>query len=117
MLTDTALQSMRNHLKNAIAYAMYKVGESYYRAEIQDASLLADGRIAITFIIDHTIAGNVTVTEVQPNGNTVQADCFEAGVLLRNSGDTLVLSPPLIISKAQIGEVCGAIRQALADLK
>ena len=65
MLTDTALQSMRNHLKNAIAYAMYKVGGSYYRAEIQDASLLADGRIAITFIIDHTIAGNVTVTEVQ----------------------------------------------------
>ena len=50
-------------------------------------------------------------------GNTVQADCFEAGVLLRNSGDTLVLSPPLIISEAQIGEVCGAIRQALADLK
>lgn len=65
MLTDTALQSMRNHLKNAIAYAMYKVGESYYRAEIQDASLLTDGRIAITFIIDHTIAGNMTVTEVQ----------------------------------------------------
>ncbi len=65
MLTNTALQSMRMHLKNSIAYAMYKVGDTYYKADIQNASLMEDGRIAITFVIDHTVAGNVTVTEVQ----------------------------------------------------
>lgn len=65
MLTETALNSMRNHLKDSIAYAQYKVNDKYYRSEIETAELLSDGRIAITFIIDHTIAGDITVTEVQ----------------------------------------------------
>ena len=65
MLTGNALNSLRNHLKNSIAYARYKVGSTYYQADIQTAEVLADGRIAITFIIDHTVAGNITVTEVQ----------------------------------------------------
>ena len=65
MLTNSALNSLRNHLKNSIAYARYKVGSTYYTAEIQTAEVLADGRIAVTFIIDHTVAGNITVTEVQ----------------------------------------------------
>ncbi len=46
-------------------------------------------------------------------GNAVHAACFDAGVLIRNSGDTLVLSPPLVISEAQIGEVADSIRVAL----
>ena len=65
MLTNSALNSLRNHLKNNSAYARYKVGSTYYQAEIQTAEVLADGRIAVTFIIDHTVAGNITVTEVQ----------------------------------------------------
>lgn len=65
MLTSAALDSIRRFFKDSIAYAQYKVGGSYYRAEIQDAEVLADGRIAITFIVDHTVAGDITVTEVQ----------------------------------------------------
>lgn len=65
MLSEHALTSIRNHLKGNIAYAMYKVGSSYHRAEINDASLLEDGRISITFTIDHSVAGDITVTEVQ----------------------------------------------------
>lgn len=65
MLSSAALTSMRNHLKNNIAYAQYKVGGTYYKTDIQTAEVLADGRIAITIVIDHTVAGNITVTEVQ----------------------------------------------------
>lgn len=65
MLTSAALNSIRNHLKSNIAYARYKVGSTYYRADIQDASILSDGRISVSFIIDHTVVGNITVTEVQ----------------------------------------------------
>ena len=65
MLTNHAITSLRNHLKNSIAYAQYKVGSAYYKADIQTAEVLADGRIAITFLVDHTVAGNITVTEVQ----------------------------------------------------
>lgn len=65
MLTNNALQSLRKHLLDNIGYARYKVGSTYYQAPIQTAEILADGRIAITFVIDHTVAGNITVTEVQ----------------------------------------------------
>jgi beta-alanine--pyruvate transaminase len=47
-------------------------------------------------------------------GNEVQLACLEAGVLIRNSGDTLVLSPPLVVSEAQVAQVFEAIRAALS---
>ncbi|MEY8877162.1 MAG: aspartate aminotransferase family protein [Leptothrix sp. (in: b-proteobacteria)] len=43
-------------------------------------------------------------------------DCFERGVLLRTTGDTIALSPPLIISKAQIDQIIGTIADALKRL-
>jgi len=49
-------------------------------------------------------------------GNECQLACLQAGVLIRNSGDTLVLSPPLVISETQIAQVFGTIRQALEGL-
>ena len=38
---------------------------------------------------------------------------FEAGALIRVTGDTIALSPPLIISEAQIEELVGRIGEAL----
>ncbi len=43
--------------------------------------------------------------------------CFEAGVLVRASGEIIALSPPLIISKAQIDEIFETIRSVLATVK
>lgn len=65
MLTNTALTGIKNFLKNSIAYAKYKVGSTYYQVDIRSAYIMNDGRLAITFLIDHTVAGNITVTEVQ----------------------------------------------------
>ncbi len=42
--------------------------------------------------------------------------CYEAGVLVRATGDILAISPPLIISKAQIDEVFSALRAAIAKV-
>lgn len=43
----------------------------------------------------------------------VARHCFESGVLVRASGDTIVLSPPLVVSTAQIGLIFDTLRQAL----
>ncbi|MBQ8708528.1 MAG: hypothetical protein IJ523_10615 [Succinivibrionaceae bacterium] len=64
-LTADMLNALREYVKSNIAYAMYKVGNTYYRAELQEKQVLADGRVSVTFLIDHTVAGNITVTEVQ----------------------------------------------------
>ena len=42
--------------------------------------------------------------------------CYEAGILIRNSGDMLLISPPLIITEAQIDEIFAAIRRALVTI-
>ncbi len=42
----------------------------------------------------------------------VAEQCFENGIFVRALGETLILSPPLIISEAQIGEITDAIAKA-----
>ena len=44
------------------------------------------------------------------------ARCFDDGILIRASADTLVLSPPLIITTEQIDFVFATIRRALAPI-
>lgn len=65
MLTATAIAALKNFIKDNIAFAKYKVGSTYYEAAIRSAYIMGDGRVAITFLIDHTVPGTITVTEVQ----------------------------------------------------
>jgi beta-alanine--pyruvate transaminase len=44
-------------------------------------------------------------------------DCWEHGVLLRNPGDTIALSPPLIVEKRQIDQIVDVIEDALSRLR
>lgn len=64
-LQAAALNALREYLRDNIAYARYKVGSTYHDAKIEEKEILADGRISITFLIDHTVTGNITVTEIQ----------------------------------------------------
>ncbi|WP_153101856.1 aspartate aminotransferase family protein [Paraburkholderia hayleyella] len=43
--------------------------------------------------------------------------CFEAGVLVRFTGDILAFSPPLIINEAQIAQVFETVRKVLATVE
>jgi len=40
-------------------------------------------------------------------------DCYDKGVLIRTTGDTLALSPPLIIERAQIDQIIDTVRGAI----
>ena len=53
--------------------------------------------------------------EGQPTARAVQlfAHCFENGVIVRTTGDTVAFSPPLIIEKNQIDQMIDAVRNAL----
>jgi beta-alanine--pyruvate transaminase len=43
--------------------------------------------------------------------------CFEDGYLIRTTGDIIALSPPLIVSEAQIAELVDAIRRTLRSIE
>jgi len=42
--------------------------------------------------------------------------CFEKGVLVRYTGETIALSPPLIIDKSQIDEVVGTLAETIGKV-
>ena len=68
------LTRKKQQLMSEIRYAEYKVGNPWHRTDIQTSQILADGRVEVVFVIDHTIAGNITVTGVRLldyNGNLV----------------------------------------------
>ena len=50
-------------------------------------------------------------------GKALNNVCFERGVLVRNSGDTLLFSPPLVISEEQIDQIVAAVRAALETIE
>jgi beta-alanine--pyruvate transaminase len=46
-------------------------------------------------------------------GFEVFTRCFERGVLVRQTGDIIALSPPLVIEKAQIDQIFGTLSEVL----
>ncbi|MCJ2184247.1 aminotransferase class III-fold pyridoxal phosphate-dependent enzyme [Novosphingobium sp. 1949] len=74
-------------------------------------------------VIDVRNMGMVGGIELAPRegapgarGKALFDACFEAGVLIRVTGDIVALSPPLIISAAQIDEIVATIAGALERL-
>lgn len=53
--------------------------------------------------------------EGQPTARAMQlfGHCFDNGVIVRTTGDTVAFSPPLIIGKSQIEQIMNAVRNGL----
>ncbi len=74
-------------------------------------------------VVDIRNLGLLGAIEIAPApgepGGRAQAvfqHCYEQGVLVRASGDNIVLSPPLIISQDEMALLFGAITSAIASL-
>jgi beta-alanine--pyruvate transaminase len=75
-------------------------------------------------VIDVRNIGLMGAVELEPKkealggrGYTALVKCFEAGVLVRYTGDTLAFSPPLIVQKAQIDRIVDTVRQVVQNLE
>ena len=75
-------------------------------------------------VIDIRNLGLVGGIELEPRagavgrrGLEVHVKCFEAGVMVRFTGDIIALSPPLIIEEAQIERIVETIRAALVTVE
>jgi beta-alanine--pyruvate transaminase len=75
-------------------------------------------------VIDIRNLGLVGGIELEPRASAVgkrgletHVKCFEAGVLVRFTGDILAMSPPLIIEEAQIDRIIETLRTVLASVE
>jgi beta-alanine--pyruvate transaminase len=71
-------------------------------------------------VIDLRNIGIVAGIELEPRPNAAGArgfdtflKCFEMGVMVRSTGDTIAVSPPLIIEKSQIDQLFETLSKAL----
>jgi len=71
-------------------------------------------------VIDVRNFGLIGAVELEPidgqptaRAMKVFRDCFDDGVIIRTTGDTVAFSPPLIIEEAQIDTVIESVRSAL----
>ena len=71
-------------------------------------------------VIDVRNLGLVAAVELEPRAGSPGArafdvflDCFRTGALVRATGDTIALSPPLIISEGQVDELTGVLGAAI----
>jgi putrescine---pyruvate transaminase len=46
-------------------------------------------------------------------GMACRGHCFDNGLVMRAVGDRMIVAPPLIMTRSQVDEMCGLIRQAL----
>jgi beta-alanine--pyruvate transaminase len=76
------------------------------------------------YVKDIRNLGMVAGVELEPRDGAPGArayeafvKCFEAGVLIRFTGDILAFSPPLIIDEAQIDQIFQTVRNALASIQ
>ena len=74
-------------------------------------------------VIDVRNLGLVAAVELAPRDGAPGArafqafvDCFRAGVLVRATGDAIALSPPLVITEAQIDELVGQLKTVLSGI-
>lgn len=75
-------------------------------------------------VIDIRNLGLVGGIEIAPRADApgrrayeAMVRCFEAGVLIRVTGETIALSPPLIIEEAHIAQIVDTIRTVLGSLE
>jgi beta-alanine--pyruvate transaminase len=74
-------------------------------------------------VIDIRNVGMAAAVELEPReGRPVERTfeaylrCFEAGVLIRTTGDTIALSPPLIATEEHLGEIVDTLSSVLKTL-
>jgi len=65
------------------------------------------------------LVGGIELTPLEgrpgARGSDVYRRAFDGGLLVRVTGDTIALSPPLIISKPQIYEIVEKLGRAISD--
>lgn len=78
----------------------------------------------LPYVIDIRNLGLIGAIELEPipgkpTARAFQAflDAFEAGLLIRTTGDIIALSPPLIVEKSHIDQLFGTLRNVLAGLE
>ena len=75
--------------------------------EVQSCGLMAAVQLCRDVALKEAFAPDIAI------GMVCRKHCFDNGLVMRAVGDRMIVAPPLIMTRAQVDEMCGLIRQAL----
>ncbi|WP_205960314.1 aspartate aminotransferase family protein [Ramlibacter henchirensis] len=75
--------------------------------EVQSCGLMAAIQLCRDIPLRESFAPEIAI------GMACRGHCFDNGLVMRAVGDRMIVAPPLIMTRAQVDEMCGLIRQAL----
>ena len=97
MLTDSAIEGYKVHTERTISHARYRIGSTWYTAQISRRERMADGRVAIYFPIIPQTQEEVTLTGVElyskdgklwaEKAENIKVESVQEGVLYRFTFD------------------------------
>ncbi|MCX4294359.1 MAG: hypothetical protein OSJ56_09925 [Prevotella sp.] len=97
MLTKSAIEGYKVHTERVLSHARYRIGSTWYNAEISRNERMADGRVAIYIPIIPQSQNAVTITAVQLYDKTgqlwaekaenIKIESVQEGVLYRFTFD------------------------------
>lgn len=97
MLTNSAIEGYKVHTERVLSYARYRIGSTWYNAEISRNERMADGRVAIYIPIIPQSQSAVTITGVQlydkagqlwaEKSENINIESVQEGVLYRFTFD------------------------------
>ncbi|MEW6982022.1 aminotransferase [Colwelliaceae bacterium 6471] len=111
-------ENMLEHVRDVGPYFQEKM------KTLADLPIYGDSRGSHLMLGIEFVADNETKTPLPPEAaiaNRIFTHCRNAGLIVRPIGNIIVMSPPLIISKAQIDDIATTLREAITlaivDLK
>lgn len=64
-ITGTLLDGLRSHIVSMISHGMYRIGNTWYRAEINSAEVRENGAVHVTFYIERKSSQAAAATAFQ----------------------------------------------------
>nr|WP_295277627.1 hypothetical protein [uncultured Blautia sp.] len=87
------LEKKRAEIQSEIAYARYEVAGMWFESKIEAATVLTDGRIEVTFLIDYTKSNSYTVTTVELyDYNGLRIGSKSVNITRKNNSDGILYS-------------------------
>ena len=73
MLTAAAITDLREFIKRQILYAAYRIGSTYYRADISETEITAGGIVRIKIPITHPTPATINQVRLYSRLNQIWA--------------------------------------------
>jgi putrescine aminotransferase len=90
-----------------LAQQLAQMAEHPLVGEVQSCGLMAAVQLCRNVPLREAFAPEVAI------GMVCRKHCFDNGLVMRAVGDRMIVAPPLVITRAQIDEMFGLVRQAL----